>query len=209
MNQLRRVLTLCAMFLAASCPADLAIEKLRCEYLVNPLGIDAAHPRLSWILASSGRAEKQSAYQILVASTPQRLDKDQGDLWDSGKMESDETCQIAYQGSPLRSRESCFWKVRAWDRAGKPSQWSAQARWQMGLLGPQDWSARWIEAPAPTPAGSGRLVIRRAIYEAVEGSGSADVTSVVAACVKDNRLHVAVNNQVLGRDPALNQLKRL
>jgi alpha-L-rhamnosidase len=124
----------------------LRVEQLRCEYLKDPLGVDAAQPRLSWIVDSDQRGQCQTAYQVLVATSPERLKQDEGDLWDSGKVASDETAQIAYAGKPLGSRQACFWKVRAWDRDGKPTPWSAPARWEMGLLKPGDWTARWIQA---------------------------------------------------------------
>ena len=122
------------------------VGDLRCEYLKDPLGVDAAAPRLSWIIESPQRGQRQTAYQVLVASSPAALDRDQGDLWDSGKVASDETAQVVYAGKPLASRQVCYWKVRAWDRDGQPSDWSKPARWEMGLLKPADWSAQWIEA---------------------------------------------------------------
>jgi alpha-L-rhamnosidase len=130
----------------------LAVEQLRCEYLKDPLGIDAAQPRLSWIVVSTERGQRQTAYQVLAASSPARLKQDEGDLWDSGQVASDETAQIAYAGKPLGSRQVCFWKVRAWDHDGKPTPWSEPARWEMGLLKPADWTAQWIEADAKPSA---------------------------------------------------------
>ena len=125
---------------------DLTVSSLRCEYLPNPLAVDAARPRLSWVLSSSARGARQCAYQILVASSRQKLAADQGDLWDSGKVLSDESIQIEYGGKSLASGVDCFWKVRSWDAADKPSAWSEPARWTMGLLKPEDWQASWIHA---------------------------------------------------------------
>ena len=119
---------------------------LRCEYQTNPLAIDAGRPRLSWTLSSPARGARQSAYQILVASSLQRLADEQGDLWNSGKVPSDETIQIEYDGKPLASGTDCFWKVRWWDVADQPGRWSEPARWTMGLLKPEDWRASWIHA---------------------------------------------------------------
>ncbi len=121
----------------------------RCEYLNNPLGIDVSRPRLSWILASSHRGEVQSAYRVLVASSLGRLAKDQGDLWDSGKVPSDQSIQVEYGGKPLPSRTACFWKVRVWDGRGKVSHWSQPASWSMGLLTHDDWQAKWIGQGEP------------------------------------------------------------
>ena len=124
--------------------ADLDVHHLRCEYLENPLGIDVARPRLSWVLRSSERGQRQTGYQILVSSSRERLDADEGDLWDSGRVESDQSIQVEYSGTTLRSGQQCYWKVRVWDAQGQPSSWSAPSRWSMGLLQSEDWSARWI-----------------------------------------------------------------
>ncbi|MGA2256398.1 MAG: family 78 glycoside hydrolase catalytic domain, partial [Thermoguttaceae bacterium] len=126
------------------------VDDLRCEYLRNPLGIDSVAPRLSWVIQSQQRGQRQTAYQVLVASSPAALESDRGDVWDSGKVNSDETAHIVYSGRPLDSRQACHWKVRAWDRDGQPSGWSKPAGWEMGLLKPNDWSAQWIEADLPS-----------------------------------------------------------
>jgi alpha-L-rhamnosidase len=120
--------------------------QLRCEYLVNPLGIDATAPRLSWVLeAKSGeRGQRQTAYQVLVATTDAKLRANQHDLWDSGRTESDQSVQVRYGGKALASRVRCWWKVRVWDERGQPSVWSEPARWSMGLLSSGDWQGAWI-----------------------------------------------------------------
>lgn len=105
----------------------LAIADLRCEYLQDPQGIDAIEPRLSWVLESDQRAQRQSAYQVLVASSHEKLAEDKGDLWDSGRVESDRSIQVRYAGRPLASREACFWRVRVWDQEGQASSWSQPA----------------------------------------------------------------------------------
>src|SRR5574341_1513120 len=95
-----------------------APAKLRCEYRENPLGIDVVKPRLSWIMEDGRkpevRGQKQTAYQVLVASTPERLAEDKGDLWDSGTVASDQSVLVEYLGRPLESRLQCHWKVRVW-----------------------------------------------------------------------------------------------
>src|SRR5271169_3718706 len=75
-----------------------AVQNLRCEYLVNPLGIDVAKPRLSWVLTPGPRGRQQTAYQILVASSPEILQKDRGDRWDSGKVTSRQLSNVGYDG---------------------------------------------------------------------------------------------------------------
>ena len=129
----------------------LVVENLRCEYCTNPLGLDTPKPRLSWILSSSRRAQRQTAYRILVASSRDALAGNRGELWDSGKVASGQSAQIEYEGTPLSSRARCFWKVLVWDKDGTPSDWSAPAQWEMGLLVPEDWQAQWIQQRSPEP----------------------------------------------------------
>ena len=125
---------------------------LRCEYLVNPMGIDEIEPRLSWILESEQRSSMQSAYQILVASSAEILERNRGDLWNSGKIKSDQNNQVVYKGKPMRSRMRCLWKVRVWDKNDHVTAWSGPAIWTMGLLKSEDWRAKWIGYDAEPPA---------------------------------------------------------
>jgi alpha-L-rhamnosidase len=122
----------------------LIASHLRCEYRTNPLGIDEISPRLSWIVESGQRGQRQSACRLLVASSQKLLRQDQGDLWDSGKIASDETIGTVYGGKPLVSQQRCFWKVKVWDKDGHESPWSRPALWSTGLLKPDDWKAEWI-----------------------------------------------------------------
>jgi len=125
---------------------------LRCEYRVDPMGVDVKRPRLSWIVQSDRRGDRQTAYRVLVASRPELLAKDESDLWDSGKVDSDQTIHVVYDGKPLESRKRCYWKVRVWNRDGKPSPWSDPAMWTTGLFEDDDWAAPWIAGtykPAP------------------------------------------------------------
>ena len=135
------------MFIGTAWPcwAGVTVEKPRCEYQVDPLGIDVAKPRLSWILHSPNAAEKQSAYQVLVASSPDMLGQAiKATCGIAAGVASDQTIHVEYAGKPLGSRMQCFWKVRAWDTSGRASAWSRPARWTMGLLSPADWGAKWI-----------------------------------------------------------------
>ncbi len=132
---------------AADRASSVTPVELRCEYLNDPLGIDVTEPRLSWQLTamdSDARGQRQSGYQVLVASTKDLLDRGKGDLWDSGMVASDRSVHVVYQGRPLGSRMQCFWKVRVKDESGVVSRWSEPARWTTGLLEPGDWHARWI-----------------------------------------------------------------
>ncbi len=131
----------------AAAGATLSVEDLRCEYLVDPLGIDARAPRLSWKLVAvrpESRGLAQSAYQVLVAPSEAALGEDKGAFWDSGKVASSRSIHVGYGGKPLASHDACWWKVRVWDRDGNVSAWSPPARWTMGLLDARDWTAGWI-----------------------------------------------------------------
>jgi len=132
---------------ATSGPCSVTVADPRCEYLEDPLGIDVRQPRLSWKLEAAdagARGQKQTGYQVLVASTRGLLNEGKGDLWDSGMVPSDRSTHIVYAGKPLFSGAQCFWMVRVKDENGVTSAWSAPARWTMGLLEPSDWSAKWI-----------------------------------------------------------------
>ena len=133
--------------LVVSSAGGLTPTNLRCEYLTNPLGIEETHPRFSWVETSPGRAAKQSAYRIVVASSEEKLFEGKADLWDSGKIASDQTAQIPYSGKPLHSREAAYWKVQIWDSRGHRSQSVGSAYWEMGLLKKSDWKAKWVGMP--------------------------------------------------------------
>ena len=124
--------------------AATGVGGLRCEHLENPQGIGTAQPRLSWQLQSGGSGVKQTAYQILVAASGEKLVPGAADLWDSGKIISDESILVAYAGKPLGSSAECFWKVRVWDENGKASAWSKPALWTMGILNADEWRAKWV-----------------------------------------------------------------
>lgn len=140
-------------FIAVSSVAEAALQPvaLRCEYRVNPLGIDETQPRLTWRVESRERGQRQTAYQVLVARTEAALKQNTGDLWDSGRVPGSQTVNVVYAGDPLVSRQQCFWKVRVWDKDGKVSAWSQPARWTMGLLSPGDWRASYISHRDDTP----------------------------------------------------------
>jgi alpha-L-rhamnosidase len=131
----------------AAVKPSVEVTGLRCEYLKEPLGLDVAQPRLSWKLAPTNpkdRGQRQTAYQVLVASGAETLAKQRGDRWDSGEVATDQSVHVVYQGQRLRSGDACWWQVRVKNERGTWSAWSAPARWTMGLLEPGDWSAKWI-----------------------------------------------------------------
>jgi alpha-L-rhamnosidase len=136
---------------AVAAGLGLTPTQLRCEYLVNPPGIDEERPRLSWVVESGQRGQRQTAYQILVASDEGLLRQDRGDLWDSGKAPSDQTTGIVYGGKTLASQQRCCWKVKVWDKDGKASAWSERATWALALLHAGDWKAQYISFRDTTP----------------------------------------------------------
>ncbi len=142
------ILTMLLVLPAISMAGGLSPERLRCEYRVNPLGVDEPTPRLDWIVTSDQPGQYQSAYRILTASSREDLDRDSGDLWDTGRVESDETIQVPYEGKPLGAGERCYWKVMVWDKSGSASGWSEPAIWSMGMMG-REWDAKWIGKDAP------------------------------------------------------------
>lgn len=142
-----KILFIAGFCAAAAAAQALTVTQLRCENARDPLGVDVSAPRLSWQLAATEQEQDkaQSAYQILVASSAEKLAANTADLWDSGKVESNETLGLLYQGKPLASSQPVFWQVRAWDEADQPTSWSSAASWTMGLLATTDWqAAKWI-----------------------------------------------------------------
>lgn len=123
--------------------------RLRSEFLDQPVGIDVVKPRLSWQIESQGRNVRQSAYQVVVASDAAQLNDHKGDIWDSGKVVSDESVNVAYDGPALESRKRYYWQVRWWNQAGQPSAFSDASYWEMGLLSSPDWKAQWINRDDP------------------------------------------------------------
>ncbi|MFA5327895.1 MAG: family 78 glycoside hydrolase catalytic domain [Prolixibacteraceae bacterium] len=113
------------------------------EYAENPISVNSKHPRFSWIVSSSGRNQTQSVYKIMLATSEYRLNNDQPDLWDSGKINSDETIQHEYPKDDIRSHSAYFWKVIIWDEKGNKYE-SQVAKFETALLSPDDWQAAWI-----------------------------------------------------------------
>ena len=141
---------------------------LSCEYRQDPLGINTDRPRLSWELESTGRDQRQSAYRLLVASSEELLHEDTGDLWDTGRVESQSSICIRYAGKKLRSGQKCWWKVRCWTKGSSDGEnvipdyynpefiellnseqegsYSNPSSFEMGLLEKDDWNGTWIGA---------------------------------------------------------------
>ena len=124
-------------------PTAFGVKKLRCEYKVDPLGIDVAKPRLSWELDSTEKNVMQTSYQVQVARSEKDLAKEKL-VWDSGEVKSDASTAVEYAGPALLSATTYYWRVRASDNHGHTSAWSPTAKWETGLLASADWKAKWI-----------------------------------------------------------------
>lgn len=143
--------------LPAAASDRLVPERLRAEYLVDPIGLATSTPRLSWELRARGTGARPTAYEVVVASAVGLLTPERADLWATGKRDglagpsATAIVDVIYAGQPLRSRQAALWRVRVWDEAGHASSWSPPARFEIGLLAPGDWQARWIAAHPELP----------------------------------------------------------
>ncbi|MBD5781611.1 family 78 glycoside hydrolase catalytic domain [Pelagicoccus sp. NFK12] len=141
-----RLLSLLASLLLVAQSYAASVVNLTCEYKRDPLGIDETSPRLSWQIESQEHAVQQTAYRILVSTTPEGIKSRQADLWDSGKVESNQSLHLRYAGLPLSSRQTCYWSVQFWDQNNRKSEWSTIGSWEIGLPSQSDWDgANWIQ----------------------------------------------------------------
>jgi len=185
---------------------------LRCEHLVEPLGIDAMKPRLYWKLEDSRRGAKQTAYQVLVGSSDDAVNQGKGDVWDSGKVESDQSAHVEYGGPALESRKRYYWTVKVWDKDGAEAAPARATWWEMGLLSREDWKAKWVareyepvQTTAPVEGVSwiwfpgenaakqgpiGARVFRKA-FEVPAGKA---IDSATGWCIGDDRFAMWINN---------------
>ncbi|WP_443939412.1 family 78 glycoside hydrolase catalytic domain [Pedobacter sp. MW01-1-1] len=142
MKQYLLIIGFCILYMQ-QLVAQVAVKNTTCETLVNPMGIDIVNPRFAWNMVSDKRNVLQTAYHILVASSADKLKNNEGDLWDSGKIDADKSILISYAGKELKSRMHCFWKVKVWTNVGE-SAWSENNFFSMGLLNYKDWPKGWI-----------------------------------------------------------------
>lgn len=132
--------------------ASWGLYDLRCEYKKNPIGLDVRQPRFSWKLKSEARGAMQTAYQVQVSRDPSFAERL---AWDSGRVESDRSVHVAYEGEALSPRTRYWYRVRAWNESGVESGWSEPAYWETGLMGPEGWKAEWITAKLETSGSEG------------------------------------------------------
>jgi alpha-L-rhamnosidase len=140
---------LCNFAHAADDLSPVKLADLQAEHQTNPIGIGFARPRLSWKLISNRAGEMQSAYEIRAGSSEANLTADKPDVWDSGKIVSDQSVLVNWGGKPLQSRQRIFWQVRVWDKSDKPSPWSETASVEMGWLDASQWKGDWITVDLP------------------------------------------------------------
>ena len=215
-SYLKRVFFGCLLFAGNGVLAAIYATNLQCDAWQNPVGIDSTAPRLSWQLQSTlagERAQAQTAFQILVASSINLLENNQGDLWDSGKFVSS-AISTNYSGTTLTSAQQVFWKLRVWDKNNQASAWSPAATWTMGLLSPSDWrggwlvssknsnlslnGCNWIWYPEGNPASSAPVATRyfRKCISIRSDSALASATLLLAA---DNSFVAFVNGTNIGQ----------
>jgi len=139
--------------------SNFQVTNLKCEYRRNPLGIDVSQPRLSWQLDAPQRGAAQWAFQVVASLDKESLFRGDSVLWDSGRIETDQSIHIPYAGPTLQSRQRIYWRVRIWDENNQPSAWSETAWFEMGFLDEVDWQGQWIvtlkrkaeDRPVPSP----------------------------------------------------------
>lgn len=185
--------------LVAVLPASaVQLARLRCEFQEAPLAVQAARPRLSWQLqAENARQQgvKQAAYRVLVASASAALAANRGDMWDSGRVRSNESFQVVYQGAALESGKEYYWKVQVWDQTGKASSWSVAATWRMGLRRPEDWKANWIAAQPDGEEPSTRMPIFRRAFTVDQ-----PVARAIAYVSGLGQYELSINGKKIGDD---------
>jgi alpha-L-rhamnosidase len=133
------------IFISISCFSQLKVNHLLCNNLANPLGTDVLPPEFAWQLHSNERDVMQAAYEIRVSNNEALLEKEKALQWGSGKMKSDQSVHVNYNGSALESGKKYYWQVRVWDNHGNVSKWSKPGYFQMAFLNTNDWKANWIE----------------------------------------------------------------
>jgi alpha-L-rhamnosidase len=204
------------LFLAPLAAQALAPTALKTEFLENPLGLNTAKPRFSWIMEDPTPDARQTAYQVQAASSPEKLAMGDADLWDSGKVASDQSHLVKYSGQPLASRQRVFWRVQSWDQANRNGGWSRPAWFETGIFTAAEWQAHWIAVPQETPVESA-TARAWARHTALAGDGHAKAVEFllenfppaplfrrefeVSGAVRRARLHLGVRGYAV---PSLN-----
>lgn len=140
--------TLC--FANYSLANDTKVSSLETEHLENPRGVDVQPPKFSWVFDDDTRGAGQTAYHIIVSDSEEAVENGEGNIWDSGKINSSNTVNIAFDGEELESGEMYYWRLKVWNQDGEEAVWSEVQHFQMGLLDESDWQADWITTPDTT-----------------------------------------------------------
>ncbi|TKC10921.1 alpha-rhamnosidase [Pedobacter polaris] len=179
---------------------QVSLQNTTCEMLVNPMGIDVMKPRFAWHIISAERNVMQTAYQILVSSTPEKLNANEGDLWDSGKINENASIQVAYNGKELTSRLRCYWKVKVWTNNGQ-SEWSANNSFTMGLLYYKDWPKGWIGFDRAFPWDNTKTDSRlSARYYRKEFQSAKQIKYATASIIGLGLYELYINGKKVGND---------
>lgn len=197
--KLIKILSIIGIIILCDLPVQAQqVYHLRVESAINPIGIEKQHPALSWMIDASKNNVEQTAYQILVASSPEKLTPKDADCWNSGRVESDESVFVSYDGDSLESGQQCFWKVKVWTNKGE-SNWSPVAKWSMGLLEKSDWQGEWIGLtkffPGDTLATHSRLAAR---YFRKEFATKKKVRKATAYIIGIGMYELYINGQKIG-----------
>jgi alpha-L-rhamnosidase len=179
--------------------AQISLQNTTCEMLENPLGIDVLKPRLAWHIISNERNVMQTAYQVLVSSSLEKLSANEGDLWDSGKLNTQESIHVTYNGKALKSRMKAYWKVKVWTSAGQ-SEWSSN-NFSMGLLYYKDWPKGWIGFDRAFPWDNIKTDSRlSARYFRKEFQSTKEIKSATASIVGLGLYELFINGKKVGND---------
>jgi alpha-L-rhamnosidase len=180
--------------------AQVSLQNATCEMLLNPIGIDVQQPRLSWEIISKARNVQQKSYQLLVASSLEKLNEEEADLWNTGKMDSKQSVHVRYAGLKLGSRMRAYWKVKVWTTAGE-SGWSAVNTFSMGLLYYKDWPKGWIGFDRPFSGDNittdSRLSAR---YFRKEFQSTKTIKSATASIIGLGLYELYINGKKVGDD---------
>jgi alpha-L-rhamnosidase len=154
MKSISCIIPIVLLVLLGACSEEITTEfnarNLRCEYMTQAI-ISKTSPRFSWELNSTQSEQWQTAWQLIVSDQKAKLDEGKGTVWNSGKIEGDQSFSVKWKGDRLESFTKYYWKVRVWDRNGKVSTWSETASFITGSFDPSDWTASWIGDQAEPP----------------------------------------------------------
>ena len=197
---LKKYIIITLLLLSQHVMAEVTLQHTTCEMLTNPMGIDVIKPRFAWQIVSAERNVMQNAYQIIVASSAEKLDANEGDLWDSGKVGTQESIHVMYNGKELKSRMRCYWKVKTWTTAGE-SSWSANNSFTMGLLYYKDWPKGWIGFDRAFPWDNVKTDSRlSARYFRKEFQSTKEIKHATASIIGLGLYELFINGKKVGND---------